>query len=150
MNKPTLNQFKRFCRNHHSLAMAVLEARVYASMKREQVDAYIAPVFDIFGDFYCSHTGERIKTYHDLYKCNSDEARIAAFYAACDREHRAHGFTGKDGHCPALEAEHLVLQAEQALIKAGSALLGVDSEIYGNLRKDMIELLLAACLKEAA
>ena len=62
-------------------------------------------------------------------------------------EHRKHGFTGPQGHCPALEAEELQRRAERALLESGSELFGTDiGETYGDLRKRALNLLLSACL----
>lgn len=76
------------------------------------------------------------------------ERECAAFYEACDVEHRKHGFTGPKGHCPALVAENLQRIAEAHLLEAGGKLMGFDGRsIYGDNRKKFLDLLLGACLK---
>ena len=157
MRTPTLQEFKRFSKAHAGLAHAVCMAQAFAQCKREQVDAYIKPVFDLY-DFYVNPewvekrgmSAERITTPKQLY-LSGQEALCAEFYADCDREHRKHGFTGKVGHCPALEAEHLQIIAENALLDAGCALLGIETgQLYGENRQKMLDLLLGACLKAKA
>jgi hypothetical protein len=118
----------------------------FAQLERERVDAYVGPIFESFG--FVDENGKKIEHQRDLF-LSKDEALCKAFYARCDEAHRAHGFTGPAGHCPALSAENLLLTAEQALLEAASEFLGIeDLHIYidGEDRKKMLDLLLRACI----
>ena len=145
MKTPTIQQFKKFCRDHYSLAHAVCEAMAFAQCERERVNAYILPLFREW-DFR-DDEGKPIADPKNLYRCN-DEGYCTAFFKACDEAHRKHGFKGADGHCPALEAEHLQIIAEGHLLKAGGELMGFDPMmIWGENRRKMLDLLIGACLK---
>jgi len=154
MKHPTLQQFKAWARSHAQLGHAVVMAQAFAQCKREQVDAYIKPVFELF-DFYVSDQfvargmqRERITDINRLYMTDLQGADYLAFLHECDVEHRKHGYKGKPGHCPALEAEELQRIAEHALLKAGSDLFGVDfCDVYGDNRKKALDLLIGATLK---
>jgi hypothetical protein len=144
---PSLSQFKLWSKQHASLAMSVVAAQAFAQVERERVNAYIDPLFSEYG--FKDEDGQPIKDVRHLYLCR-DEDLCADFYKACDYEHRKHGFTGKDGHCPALVAEHLQIIAESALIEAGAKLINIESDLYGDNRAKMLDLLLGACLKARA
>ncbi len=151
----TVSQFKQFAADVAPAARAVLMARVFADMERERVNAYIRPIFDKYGFTYGAkwgdeHAGEPITDPKHLYLAD-DEVQTACYFNECDRAHRAHGFTGLKGHCPALRAEHLVMVAERELLKLGSDLFGVRFEdVYGDMRKKALELLIGAALKAEA
>jgi hypothetical protein len=150
MNKPTLKQFTAWAKANRALARNVIAAQAFAQCERERVNAYIAPVFakfDFRADRHAKNPGEKITKPSDLY-LSTDEAKCAEFYAACDTAHRAHGFTGPEGYCPALIAETARSDAENMLLDAGAALLGVD-HIWNTLeqRKQALDLFLGACLK---
>jgi len=146
--KPTLDEFKQWAKDCEPAARAVLMARVFAQMERERVNAYIRPIFDAykFNDLPKIHDYQgQIKDVGDLYLC-ADDIQTALFYEDCDKAHRAHGFTGPKGHCPALRAEHLVIVTEQALMDLAKPLFGIDN-VYGENRAKYLELLIGACLK---
>ena len=156
MKQVSLQEFQQLARDIAPAARAVLMARVYAQMERERVDAYVRPIFDSYG-FVCGslsdgwrggpEPGTPITDMDHLYLC-TDDARLAEYYAECDTAHRAHGFTGPHGHCPALTAANMALQVESALIDLTQPLFGVDSSnLYGENRKKYLELLIGACLK---
>lgn len=148
MTTPTLPQFKRWAKTHAPLASAVCMAKAFAQLERARVDAYIRPVFESFQ--FVDDEGNKIDTPRDLYRCD-DEVMCKAFYAQCDAAHRAYGFTGPEGHCPALQAENLLVQAEVHLLKAGGELFGIDGNaVYGDDRKKLLNLLLEACLKKGS
>jgi hypothetical protein len=147
---PTLPQFKRFSRDIAPAARAVLMARVHAQMERERVNAYVRPIFDAYGFEYGAiahgRTG-RIPNPEHLYMAD-DGPEIAAYYDECDQAHRAHGFTGPAGHCPALRAEALVVRVENMLIELAQPLFGVDvTQVYGENRSKYLDLLIGAALK---
>jgi hypothetical protein len=150
--KVTLEQFKEFAAYVSPFVRTVLLARIHAEETRKRVDAYIAPVFERFSfyvaDQFKQHGGERITRPKDLYLCN-DKALTDAYYEACDQAHRAHGFTGPLGHCPALVAEHLAITAENALIDMAQPLFGVDiSDLWQEeTRAKYLNLLIDAGVK---
>lgn len=152
--QPTLEQFKAWAKAHKPLALAVLQAQAYAEVRREQVDAYIKPIFDTYR-FYVSKEfrdtakDERITTPNDLYLTDLDDPLVKAYYEDCDKAHHEHGFTGPKGHCPALEAEHLLMEAQNHLLDCGAELTGISaSDLYGDNRAKMLELLLGACMSK--
>jgi len=150
MTTPTLDEFKALSRAIAPAARAVLMARVHAEMERARVDAYIRPIFDTyrFDDLPKIHdyTGPIADVDH-LYLC-ADEQQVAAFFAECETAHRAHGFTGPAGHCPALTAEHLVVVVETELIKLATPTFGIEpQQLYGENRAKYLELLIGAALK---
>jgi hypothetical protein len=148
--RPTLPQFKQWAKDCAPAAKAVLMARAFAQVERERVDAYILPIFARYtfvdglsrrGD----HRGEKIDRPDQLY-LSTDEALVAQYFEECDQAHRAHGFKGPKGHCPALTAEHLVIKTEQALIDLAKPLIGID-DVYGDDRKRYLEILIGACAR---
>lgn len=148
---PTLRQFKQWARTNAPLAKAVLLAQAHAELERERVNVYIQPILARYafvdGLSRDSHKGSPITDTEHLYLV-TDEAKVAAFFKECDAAHRAHGFAGPEGHCPALRAENLLMQAQSALIDCAKPLFGFDStDIYGENRKKALELLLGACMK---
>ena len=152
LRTPTLDEFKTWARAHHALALAVCKAHAFAECERARVNAYILPIFQRYGfraDLKLIHqspdANRPLSTPDELYL--SEDPRIPDYYAECDAAHRAHGFRGPDGHCPALRAENLHIQAENALLEAAHDLLEVDlSGLNGQTRKKMLDLLLGACL----
>jgi hypothetical protein len=151
---PTLEAFKHWAADCAPAARAVLLAQAFAELERERVDAYVRPIFDRYQFQYAAEWGDRrgglsgpIPSPKDLYLCD-DAPGLAAYYADCDDAHRAHGFTGPAGHCPALRAESLLLAAQNALIDLAKPLFGFDArDLYGEDRRKCLDLLLGACLK---
>ena len=147
---PTLTEFKAFSADIAPAARAVLMARVYAQMERERVDAYIRPIFESYKFEY----GEIARGLHgpipspnELYLVD-DGPGLTAYYADCDDAHRAHGFKGPKGHCPALTAETLQRTTEGLLIDLAKPLFGIhSSDLYGEDRIKYLELLIGAALK---
>jgi hypothetical protein len=150
---PTLEQFKQFSADIAPAARAVLMARIFAELERERVNAYIRPIFDSYRFEYAERWKEidgcrgLIQDPDHLYLCD-DEPMMRAYYADCDDAHRAHGFKGPQGHCPALTAEHLVTVTERALIDLAEPLFGVSGDhLCGENRTKYLELLIGAALK---
>lgn len=142
----TLEHFKQIARQARPLAVAVLEAQAFARAERARVDAYIAPVFAAFT--FVDDEGDRIESPRDLYLCEDAEL-CATYYAACDEAHRAHGFTGPAGYCPALVAEHRAIQAEHALLEATAPAFGLEPcAIVLEHRRRWLELMIGAALKD--
>ena len=107
----------------------------------------ILPIFEAyhFETLPTIHNAPPVTDPKHLYLC-ADEVQVAAYFEECDKAHRAHGFTGPQGHCPALTAEYLVIRTEQALIDLAKPLFGIE-DVYGDDRKRYLELLIGACIK---
>lgn len=148
----TLPEFKQLARDVAPAARAVLMAQAFMELERERVDAYVRPILDRYGFTVAEKwrergRPERIENTRDLYLCD-DEPGLRAFYAECDEAHRAHGFKGPAGHCPALVAEHLHRVTQQALIDLAAPAFGIDPEaLYGGLREKFLKLIIGAALK---
>jgi hypothetical protein len=146
-------EFEKWAHDCAGLARAVCMAKAFAELERERVNAYIRPIFDSVKFTVAakwSKNGdepERILNPDHLY-LSDQEAMVADYFAECDHAHRAHGFRGEPGHCPALEAAELQRIAENALIDLARPLFGFDSsDLFGELRTKALDLLLGACLK---
>lgn len=156
---PTLVEFERWARDCAPAARAVCMAQAFAELERERVNAYVRPIFERYAFEYGACWADnpdgtpyhkRIPDVEHLYLCD-DEPGLRAFYADCDQAHRAHGFTGPQGHCPALTAENLLRLTEAALIDLSTPLFGFDStHLFGDTRRKCLDLLLGACLKAEA
>jgi len=96
---------------------AYLMAKAYAETMRPRVDAVHREILTerpIFADL---DEGQRILDSGDLYLCSNREL-CAEFYAEANRRLRGLGIkpdSMPDNHCPALVAESLLSQAENAL-----------------------------------
>ncbi len=154
-------QFTEWARAHRDLALTVCKAQATAIVIRERVDDYIKPIFDSFGFTYSGTLAERLDRrageklvgkplkIEDLHLC--DDPRMQEYFDACDAAHRAHGFDLPKGHCPALHAKHLLVQAEGLLIDAAKPLAGIERYMLiknGN-EKEYLDLLIKACLADA-
>lgn len=149
MKTPSLRQFKQYVKANASLAYAVAAAQAFAQCERERVDAYIKPLLAEFQLKATRHgrAPEVITEAKNVYLCE-DEQAVADFFKACDIEHRKHGFTGPEGHCPALTAENLQMKAERALLSTSEDIFGVNfADVYGEDRVKALDLLMGACLK---
>jgi hypothetical protein len=151
---PTLAEFKRLSLDLVPLVRAVLMAQAFAELERERVDAYVRPIFDRYGFTVAEKwrergRPERIEKPADLYLCD-DEPGLKAFYADCDDAHRAHGFKGPAGHCPALTAEHLLTIAERALLDLAAPMFGIDPDyLVGDHREKFLKLIQGAAVQAA-
>lgn len=143
---PTLAQFKQFAREIAPAARAVLMAQAFAELERKRVNAYTRPLFAEY-TFADKRTGERITDPKWLYLSEDDDL-CADYFKQCDALHREHGFTGPEGHCPALIAENLLMAAQRELLNLASPLFGVDfANTFGDTRKKALDLLIGAALK---
>lgn len=150
----TLDTFKALAQDIRPAVRTVLMARVFAEMERKRVNAYVHPIFERYTfpiDPKFKRLGETVVTKEsDLYLAVLDSPEVKAYYAELDAAHRAHGFKGPDGHCPALVAENLVMQAEAALIDLAAETTGVtSSDVYGDNRKKYLDILIGAALKDS-
>jgi hypothetical protein len=158
----TIAALKHWAHDNARLASAVLAAQVIAEAKRAEVDAYTQAILDRYcfpptpewnarlelAD-RCRPDGGLART-RDLFLAAAvgadDDAQLAAFHAECDAAHRARGFDGPAGHCPALTAEHTLIEAQNALLDSGGALFGWESgQLYGATRAKALDLLIGAC-----
>lgn len=153
---PTLPEFEAWACDCAPAGRAVLMAQAFAETTRQHVDAYIRPIFDAFAFEYSGDLASRlhlsgpIPTPNELYLCGDGQS-TDAYYAECDRIHKAHGSTLPTGHCPALHAEMLLTQTENALIELAAPLFGVHGhELCGENRRRYLDLLIGACLKDGA
>jgi hypothetical protein len=147
MNLETLNveKMKSWARENRELALTVLAKKVWAECERERVNAYILPLFKSYGFTY---SGQPIENPDHLYLCE-DEETIAKYYAECDRLHREHGFSGPDGHCPALVAESALIDAENELLVSAGRLAGVDGRNFSlklDLRARVLDWAFTVCI----
>lgn len=150
MKTPTIAAFKAWAKDCQPAARAVLMARVFADMERERVDAYVRPIFAGYRFEYDPEKSSRpnpMTDPKDLYLvADLEEPRVLAFYAECEEAHRAHGWQGKAGNCPALTADTLRRAAERALIDLAEPLFDVQSDrLFGDNRAKYLELLIGAC-----
>ncbi len=139
-------------KENRNVALLYCKAKAFAEVERKRVDAYILPIFKTYG-FREDHkygeghtpTNNLIEDPDDLYLC--DDPRLPEYYEETYKAHTAHGWTGERTHCPALVAENLVIQAENAVLKLGEELTGIAPEqLYGDNRKKMLDLLIGALL----
>lgn len=155
----TIQKLKQFSADpvFQNCARAAMMAQAFAQLERERVDAYIQPLFEIYtftvSPDMCGRgdrdAGQVITDRGRLYL--APDSQTTPFYRECDKEHRKHGFTGPEGHCPALTAEHLQIIAENNLLDYGLAglELGFDrSALWGEKRKKMLDLLLGMAAQQ--
>jgi hypothetical protein len=149
MNK-TVKEMKKWAKDNKSLAETVALATAFAQCETERVAAYTKPIFDTY-EFYADlkgEDGERLTDPDKLYLSEDDE-KCAAYYAELDKAHREHGFDGPEGHCPALVAQDLQRQAEQALLNALGEFSGVDGMDFNQsleLRAKALDMAMSCCL----
>ncbi len=129
-----------------ALVRVVENARAHARSERQRVNAYIQPIFARYQfpvrQEVREKYGEFVKKDDDLYLCD-DEELCATYFAECDQAHRAHGYIGPEGYCPALVAEHAVTKAEWALINSWLKASGnEENSVYGDLRNRMLETII--------
>jgi hypothetical protein len=145
-DKLTVNKLRAWARENRSLAETVLTAQAFAEIERERVDTYVAPIFARYG--FKDDEGNAIASPRKLYLCE-DDAACAAFYAECDTAHRAHGFTGGAGECPALVAEDLLTKAQNLLLDSLARFVGVDGFAGSlELREKALKLAIGSCFAD--
>lgn len=150
--QPNIKQLTDWAQAHHDLALAVIAAQAFAKVERERVDAYIQPIFEKYTFHTSPEFGEvlPITRRDQLYLCDQKE-HLAYYYAECNAAHRAHGWTGPEGYCPALVAEHEAVKAKNALLEAAGELMGCDFICCKTEHRNRaLDLFLGACLKKAA
>lgn len=157
IRRPTVEDLKAWARDHRDLAMTVAKAQAFASVERERVDAYERPIFDryTFTDDMLAHHNEpgvakRVLTDPKQLYLSEDEERVAAYYAECEVAHRAHGYQGEEGTCPALVAEDLQFRAEALLLDALAGFIGTDGFYTLELRAKALDMAMRCALGGAA
>lgn len=141
-----IETMKQWAKKSKSLALTVCKARALAEVESDRVASYVDPLFDKF-NFEDQH-GKAIKERAQLYLCR-DENLCAEFYTACTAAHKANGFTGKDGYCPALIADGLAIEAESALLLSLGEFAGVGNRFNCSSRKirdNSLSLALTLCV----
>lgn len=145
LSDATLGGAMRLWASQHSgLAEAVCQAQAFAAAETERVDKYIDPIFAEFE--FLDSDGKKITHRDDLY-LSTDGAKVHEFWARCDLAHRANGFTGELGVWPNLRADHLRMQAENALVKSFCDFIGARSQPWGKKFQHLLKLLLTVCHK---
>jgi hypothetical protein len=145
---PTRAEYDAFFSSQSTVeaVLLLLAAQTHSEMERERVDAYIRPIFDRY-DFR-EEDGTKITGMGSQWLSN-DPKKDALYDAECAAAHRAHGFTGPDGHCPALVAKVKLMEAENAVIKIMAEMLRFDpanGRCHGENRKKLLELAIGACV----
>lgn len=123
-SKLTPNKLQGWAKVNRQAVLNMVAARIHAAKERVQVDAYIEPLFQA-RHFVDAESCRVLTESKDLYLSQDDEG-VAQFFAECDAAHRMHGFTGPEGHCPALIAENAAVQAENLVLRSIEPLLGVE------------------------
>ncbi len=139
----TLAQLRAFEYSPKTRAVrrSLAKAKRVAKETRAKVDAYLLPIFQRF-EFYADgrRDGVRITDPDKLYQC-TDEKLCAAYYAACDAEHRRQGYNLPKDHNPALVAENEVTKLENALLSLASTFFGFDFRAVHSIRERALALL---------
>lgn len=162
--KVNLAQFEKWAHEHRRLALAVCYAQAAAEITRDEVDAYINPIFQSFGFVYSGKLaesldqregekflGKRIESQNELHLC--DSPRLQEYFDACDTAHRSHGHLDlPKGHCPALRMEHLLIQAQGILIDAAEPIAGIKRHMLQvpDREQEYLDLLITACLAQTS
>lgn len=135
---------------------SVLRKRVtllaaHATEIRQEVDAYLAPVFSRFSftvspEFQRPGTpdNQRITDERYLYLADLTSPKVAAYYDARDQAHRAHGYHLTPGQCPALMAENASIGAENDLLEHGERYMGIP---FREARSDLRDQALAIFMR---
>jgi hypothetical protein len=146
--KRTAGDLEKWAKDNRSLAYAACAAKAFADSERERVSAYVKPLFAAFSfTDDLTGSGEKLTDPNRAYLSEDDE-KAARFYAACDKAHREHGFTGPEGFCPALVAENLQMKAEDALLKSLCEFAGMSWPYNLKLRAKALGLALSACVEQ--
>lgn len=129
---------------------AVLMAKAYAEIKREQVDAVklellTESVYKVAEEFQERGRPERIITpKYDWLMSDEDSTDYLANVNHIERERGIKPKEMPDEHCPALCAEHVQIQAENLLIDTAWPLVSDNEQgrnmLYGEMREKFLDL----------
>lgn len=151
VNGMTVDGLKAWGKKYGELAMTYCKAKAFAEVERERVDAYKKPIFEKYNFVYDEKWGEGPKKITDenhLYLADLEHETVKAYFEEMKDAHIVHGWTGERDFCPALVAEHLLIDAENAILDAGTEFTGIEKEtLYGDNRKKMIDLLVGVGVK---
>lgn len=137
----SVETLKAWAAANQGYGRALIVARGVAKAIRIWVDSYTTPIVAQF-DFVDEDTGERITKPGDVWNAGASEETFERYYAALDAAHRAHGFTGPEGHCPALIAESQIIDAENTLLRSLCDFIGARSLPFGKLRERALKIAL--------
>lgn len=151
---PSLAEFKAFAISIRPAVLALIEAKAFAELERERVDAYATPLLKSYGFTTSEKYGRPVRSIEktsDLYLVDDlKEPLVLAFYEDLYDADKAHGWKGERGKCPALVAEHAVIEAERHVLTLSGDLFGVDVvNVFGDLRKKWLDNIIGASLKDA-
>ena len=138
-------------RRTNACRKALARARNYAAETRAAVDAYTAPLFakyEFFNDLEVNAgRAERTRiTDQKMLYLSQDEAGCRKFYDECFAAALDAGYKVVDDQCPALLAEHNVINLENALLELAANVFGINFvETHGDLRQRAIKLLSETC-----
>ena len=129
-------------------AKTYFQAKAFAQIERERVDAYVRPIFDRYSfpvkKDWQKLEGEFVTDPDSLYLADLDSPLMKQYEAEVAAAHRAHGWTGPEEHCPACVAEHNQLKAERALIDFACRMIDIGAEvddIHGEHRENFLKIL---------
>lgn len=151
---PTLNRAKFLAwikSEGHDLALEITALQAFAQVVRAEVNARTKPIFarysfKVHPEFHRCGAGEAITDQSKLYLAGN-APEVAAYDAEVEAAHRAAGWKGAPGTCPALVAEAELIKAENAFIKAASNAAEFDfTRAYGKTRDEFLRLTLGACI----
>jgi hypothetical protein len=155
----TIPKLKAFAKDptFWACVKAYAMAKAFAQLERERVDAYIQPLFELYTftvDPKNVARGEKLgEVITDMkYIWLAPDSQTTPWFAECDKEHRAHGFTGPDGACPALMAEHLQIIAENNLLQYAVPKIMPEIRdwcLHGDSRKKGLELFTSLAVQAA-
>jgi len=128
---------------------AVLLAKAYAAVKREQVDAVSRRL--LAESVYRTKDEPQNRITEPRYDWMMGSEAFAGYQAARNKALLDAGIKPADmpaDHCPALVAEHLLVKAEWAMLETAWALVVPEGPVdgwknlYGEMRKKFIELVI--------
>lgn len=104
--------------------LKVLGYQAVAELLRDEVDKRYAAV--LASKEYRNDEGERV--FDPKYSWRICDEQVLEYYAEIDKANRKAGFTGPDGHCPALIAECNLRDAQRELFDIAAPLFGISYE----------------------
>lgn len=144
MKNPTIQEFRAFVIQNRAAVANLKQLRKNAAAAKVFVDANTAPVFARYQ--FVGRDGLPITSPAHVY-LSTDEDMLAAFFAEVCAANVAAGWKGDPTICPFLAAQHAVIAAENALLKAGCKLFGTEVFLsaYGERRKEVLSFLSSPC-----
>lgn len=145
LKKSDMPKFARMLERHVN---NVLLAQVIAEHKREQVDKIHRRVLAENNYQYDTErwgvldVSGKVTEPSDTYLMRESDS--ADYFAKMKAIHLANGYADAEkGYCPALVAEHMLIQAQNVLLEVASEPMGVDlTGTCGDNRKKALDLLI--------